>query len=268
MAVYICVQGHEIDYDDTPSDAVEFLNNLIVHAKRGATEAELVQLIYSRDNPILGSYPGCGRGTVTNETLQNPIYRIMHDILFRARLKGIGVTAEEVSRPFNVTIIEAAQRTRIAPVAIERTIRMYLIESWKKDGEHYLRPEDVERLAVDSQSPATLQYAGPIGTPLLARIGNKTGVSFRVKCPTALRGVERDGLGGNIGTIPAGWESIAIGYSKEFEDTTVRTLLVIAPDDRENAIEHEGFYVRGRFAVVQKRTADRGGKAWRDFEPK
>jgi hypothetical protein len=50
------------------------------------------------------------------------------------------------------------------------------------------------------------------------------------------------------GTIPAGWERLAILTSS---DGGLR-LFEIVPGDEHNVVEHHGFYVRGPFRISQK----------------
>jgi hypothetical protein len=104
----------------------------------------------------------------------------------------------------------------------------------------------------------------PAGAVLHARIGNAPGASFRVKSPFDLVAVERHGRT-LAGTFPAGWRRIGVmsgaGTDAAFFD--------LVPADQENRIERGGFYLRGRFRVVQAITGrpQRASEAFRAFRP-
>ncbi|MBS2025329.1 MAG: hypothetical protein JST92_23250, partial [Deltaproteobacteria bacterium] len=46
----------------------------------------LFALVYGEDNPILAPRPEAGRGFLTRESLADPLYVVLQDLLFRKRV--------------------------------------------------------------------------------------------------------------------------------------------------------------------------------------
>lgn len=269
---YQTIQGHEFDVDDSPPGTIEFLSSVILLAGRGASEDELVELIYSDQNPTLGPYPFGGRGAVTRETLENPAYWAMGDLLFRARLARRGVSTEQAAERYTLLVSEAAKRLGVSRAAVQKAIQTRRLESWVKDERHYLCADDVDRWAsslTETRRGFSPEAPEAVGAPLAARLGGVPGVTFKLKVSEQFLATERESGHVFVGTIRAGWKLLAVSYSDRDGDEGEqrRTVLVLVPGDTDNAIEHHGFYLRGRFKVLHKRTGERASRAWQEFQP-
>lgn len=271
MLTYTTAQGHELQYDDTPPGAVAFLSRVLALASHGGTtEDDLIELIYSAANPILGPYPFGGRGAVTRETLDNPIYHVMTDCLFRARLAAHGKAPEQAGARYTLTVTEAAGRVGVSRAAIQKAIKTGRLDSWVRGGQYYLWPDDVDRFAAalpETRRGYVSDDAPAVGAPLVARVGGTPGVTFRLKVSEAYDATSRESGHVFTGTIRAGWKTLAVSYSSKTDTGTHRTFLLVVPGDKETEIEHEGFFLRGRFTVQSKRTGERAAVAWREFQP-
>jgi excisionase family DNA binding protein len=267
---YTTIQGHEFEITDNPPGTLAFLERVKDSARAGATEDQLVELIYSDANPTLGPYPFGGRGAVTRDTLDNPAYWAMGDLLFRARLAARGVSADHASARYTLTVTEASKRLGVSRAAVTKAVATRRLESWVRDGQSFLCPDDVDRWAASLQEsrrgPAPEQPAA-VGGPLEVSIGNKPGVFFKLRAPSYLEAFESGHHG--KGYVHAGWKLIAVSYSGKSEATgeTVRTFLLIGPSAGMRAIECHGYYLRGCFKILKKLTGESAGKAWKEFKP-
>lgn len=89
---HTCFDGFVIAYE-APPDTDAFLARV-----RRATEDPsidsrgLFALVYSEDNPILTPRPEAGRGFLTRDSLADPLYVVLQDLLFRKRVACAGRT--------------------------------------------------------------------------------------------------------------------------------------------------------------------------------
>lgn len=136
--VHQTVSGHLITFVPTPEVEI-FLNKLKVLAKdSNKTEKDLILFTYSPDNPILDPNLVSGRGYVTKETLKNPAYYIMVDLLYRKAVDEQGIDLDLISDGFTITISEAAKELGVHVSAIRQAILAHRLPSWKKNHKHYL----------------------------------------------------------------------------------------------------------------------------------
>lgn len=245
-----------------------FLERVLALAKSGASDDDLITLIYSSENPILAPYPFGGRGMVTKETLEDPLYHIMSDLLFRARLARGGKTVEDYLERFTLGVTEAAKRLGISRSALHKAIQERRIDSCRKAGSYYLTPNDVDRFATnlpETRRGMAPQKPGP-GAPLEVRIGTNPAVQFALKAPKELTVLEHDGGRAVKGVLRAGWASIAVGYQSRLNEKQEEGIWLLVPSDKESALELAEFYVRGRFKVKQKQTGKTTVNRFHDFK--
>jgi hypothetical protein len=107
--------------------------------------------VYGRENPLLegGLFPG--KGTVTREVLENPLYRVLADHLVRKRLALDGVDPKKLAGKFTLTVSDAAARKGVTPSAIRQAIHAGRLVSWVKNREYFLEPRALD--SVDLGTP-------------------------------------------------------------------------------------------------------------------
>jgi hypothetical protein len=163
MATHVALSGHVIDYPEPAPKVARFLarvRELVDDPK--ASEDDVVALVYSRENPILDHTVFPTRGAVTRDVLENPVYRVMTDLLFRKSVAERGLDVERIAREFTVPVSDAAARLDIHESAVRQAIAAQRLASWVKEGRHYLRPRDVEAFQVSARGPRA-GAAGPRG---------------------------------------------------------------------------------------------------------
>ena len=102
---------------------------------------------------------------------------------------------------------------------------------------------------------------------LLAKVGSKDGASFRIKAAGSF--VIKKGRRSTEVGVPAFRRAAIYVTGRRSEDRKLGRLLVIepAPDDEPTEYEFHGFYVRGRFRIVDKINQHSDAHhAWQAFE--
>ncbi len=138
---YITTSGHTVELDATSADYA-FLDRLERESPRGS--AAMIVLAYSHENPFLDTSTHPSLGVVTKDTLDNPAYRAMTDLLFRQRMVETGIDAGELAAQHTVTVAEAAVILSVHESAVRQAIAARRLASWVKGGKHYMKPSSVE----------------------------------------------------------------------------------------------------------------------------
>ncbi len=102
---------------------------------------------------------------------------------------------------------------------------------------------------------------------LTAKVGNKDGVSFRLKARQSF--VIKKGRRSTVIGVPAFHRAAIYMTGRRSENRKLGRLLVLesAPNDEPTEYEFHGFYVRGRFRIVEKvNQHSEAHHAWQEFE--
>ncbi|HWA29144.1 MAG TPA: hypothetical protein VG734_26070 [Lacunisphaera sp.] len=249
--IYETLTGHRIEYDADPK-IDKFIKRLVTLVEdRGASEGDVIALLYGRENPILDQSVFSNRGAVTRAVLENPVYRVMTDLLERKRLTPKQI--EKTAARYTLTVKDAAERAGTHESAIRQAIAAGRLPSWKRAGVHYLDP-----VTVDALHPGT---RGPVA-PLEYRAGydERSKAFLRIKAPTGELPVDKSNPEEDDAITR--WKRVAVltaGGGKA-------RLFVLEPAAEKNEIKFHDYSVRGRFKVVQKvNDAARARVAWKDF---
>lgn len=107
----------------------------------------------------------------------------------------------------------------------------------------------------------------PSTPALTAKLGSKDGVSFRIKAPETF--VIEKGRRSTVIGVPTFRRAAIYMTGRRSEGRKLGRLLVIepAPEDEPSEYEFHGFYVRGRFRIVDKINQHSDAHhAWQAFE--
>ncbi len=263
MQTYKLLSGETITYESSP-----FLTRVRdAAADPGVSPDELLDLIYSEQNPILKSGVLPGRGVVTRAAFENPIYHIMLDLLEQKRLQQ-GALDQEVSSDaqFTMTVGEAAAALGISESAVRQAIYAKNLAARKIKNAWRIYPAGVEAYKVGNQGPAPERL-------LQIRLGAVDGLSCKVKSVEQLSDKVKD-AGVTTGTLTC-WRRIAViigGSSVEKvpgqKGYTFWDLTIGDYGAENESIEHDPFYVRGPFRVVRKIEHSREAvEAFKSFAP-
>jgi excisionase family DNA binding protein len=256
---YETLSGHKIEYPDPDAK----LERLLKRARellddRKATEDDLVVLIYGDENPLLDRTLFPERGMVTKEVLENPAYHVLCDLLARKRAAIKGQTAEQLGRPFTLTVPQAAELLKVSEDTINRGIRARRIPSWVKDGQRYLDPRVLPALDLGTRGKPP-----PGFERLKVCVGSSHAATFQVKHPGGVLPAHAERIPFTMETTLQRWRQIAVltgGHDR-------LRMLVLEPGEKKERFEFEGYFVEGKFSIVKKINDSKAArKAWEGFE--
>lgn len=262
---YTTASGHTLDIDPTSADYA-FLERLERESVRGSNA--MITLAYSHENPFLDTTTHPSLGVVTKETLENPAYRAMTDILFRQKMVEAGVTLQELAAQHTVTVAEAAIKLGVHESAVRQAIAAQRLASWVKNGKHFLKPSAVEAF---QRTSSITSKRGP--APAALRPGREPS---REACFVVL-----------IGTVPEGTLKIAghreltdekrargliegrventqaLGIMSESKtDGATFRLVSLDPSERAQEVRLGSLFVTGRWRLLHVNNGRAARRAW------
>jgi hypothetical protein len=205
--VHTTISGHRIAFPEPEGETQAFLKRVRVDAADPkVTENDLIATIYGNDNPLLAPGIVPGRGMVTRETLANPLYRVLIDLLDRKRMDEKGLAIEDIAARYTMPVSAAAAELEISTSAVLQAIAAGRLPSWLKDGKHFLPPAAVAAFKPERRGPARV---GPrladlgvsmenaaAGAARVARMGLPVSSLVKAAKVIAQRGVSIPGGGG------------------------------------------------------------------------
>lgn len=266
MERYTTTSGEVIEYPAPAADVARYLARVIDAANDPrVTENDLVELVYSKDNPIMNTTLFPGRGAVTKEVFANPVYHVMHDLLFSKRLLvEHGERTGAVVRGLSVT--EAAEQLGMSPSAVRQAVRRGDLEATKVRGAHSIDPASIVtyRGRVKRRGPRGAGAPDELGPALRIRTGNEPEHSFRVKA-LGVEVIEKTRLenGGRMTTaVVPSFERAAVVFSGK----EMNRMFVLEPADELDSFDFGSFRIEGRYRVVEKINGGASAaKAWKTF---
>jgi excisionase family DNA binding protein len=254
MERYTTIAGETIEYETPSHDIAAFLARLFDAAHDpSVTESAMVELIYGSGNPVLRQDIIPGRGVVTKEVFQNPLYQVMTDLLGVKRIQ-LGTLDPEAARDeYTITVTEAAERLGVHPSAVRQAIAAGRLDAVKRGHQHLIRPHALESFKVARKKSIPR-------TALRARVGNDEQGSFRFRVAggeleeTGRKGRRIDGV---VRSWTKAWV-ISGGASSNYR------FFELTPSDEENEVAWGPFFVKGRFSVAKENNARRAHEKWRE----
>ncbi len=256
--IHEALSGHRIEYPDPEPNVEKFLKRVraIVEDPKGKTD-DVIALVFGLENPVLEQSMFPERGAVTKEVLDNPVYHVLSDLVARQYLKASRQPVEVLAKPYTLTVAEAAERKGVTPDAIRKAIRARRLPSWVKEGETYLNPRTLDLVEFGSRGPVDAKTEA-----LHARVGCTREAQFMIR--------HRKGIFPDGGTVPYSvegdikhWRRVAVlsgGHDR------IR-MLVLEPSDEPFRFDFEGFFVEGKFTIVEKINSSAAArKAWEGFK--
>lgn len=133
---HTAVNGYVIHCRPTLEEAAYLERLRVALLDDAVTRDAFVALIYNAENPVMQRRVDDTRGWVTTETLANPVYRVMFDLLFRKQHDADELARLEAAH--NIPLSEAADSLRIHVSAMRQAVAAGRVSSWLKDGKHYV----------------------------------------------------------------------------------------------------------------------------------
>jgi excisionase family DNA binding protein len=226
---YTSMTGDQITYDsaERPEAAAFIARVRIATYSPQVTVNQLVDLVYGIDNPILLQGQVAGRGMVTPEVMQDPLWYIMTDLLNRKLAEADILNAErfklsyeehqKIAKPpaeFSMTIAQAAEQLGLTPNAVRAAVKRDALEARKIGGRWLLNPSDV----ADYRPVRGRQHRRVIeSTPLVVTIGNMPGWSAAVEHDGEFRELRREGKRIVVGEI-TNWTKAMLRIKRNRKD--------------------------------------------------
>ena len=258
MPTHNTINGRTIEYEPTPVEA-KFLHRVEAAVKKPSiSEAELRSLIYGAENPLLEQQ--AGYSFVTATAFENPVFRVLLDLLDRKRVQTGSLDPEKAAARYTLSVAEAAERLGIRDSAVRTAVLEGRLPSWTKDGQIRLAPASIDSYEVSRR-----------GRPprLLVTCGSKAGASMRVRIIGGELEVSSK-TGGIVDGAVNRWEKVGVitsarRKSRGVEEVTYRYWL-LTPGGKQRRIELEPFKVVGRFTIAEQKNGKAASDAWHDLE--
>lgn len=261
---YTTTSGEVIEYPKPNADVAAFLARVIAATNDPrVTEAELTELVYGRENPILdhGIFPG--RGAVTPQVFANPLYRVFTDLITqKSILEGTFVPARDRAS-YTLTVAEAAERIGVTPDAVRKAIRAKRLPASHRQGTYLIDPRDADTyrdLVLPRGVPRKGAASSDDSEPAIrARCGSEPGRSLRIKGPDTVVVEKR----GNVVDVEARTFDRAIVATS---GPSTQHAYELEPATETSRIEWGPFFVEGRFRIAREITNTRDASAaWHSF---
>ncbi|MGE0792506.1 MAG: helix-turn-helix domain-containing protein [Sandaracinaceae bacterium] len=267
MERYTTTAGEVIEYPRPAPEVAAYLARVMkaAHDPR-VSEGELIELVYSKDNPLLDATVMPGRGAVTKAVLADPVYHVILDLLFAKRVQ-VEATARAAASSGatmrdGLSVADAAKQLGMSESAVRQAIARGDLEATKVRGAHSINPASVESYR------ERVTRRGPTAEPALRiRMGNEPGHSFRVKVHTTdgstLELGEREKLESGGYVLPASvahFDRAVVSFSGE----KVHRLFLIAASDESDSFDFGPFGIAGHYKLIAKiNDPENAADAWK-----
>lgn len=238
---YTLTSGEVIEYPSPGAAIADYLAQVRQAAQDPTvTLGELVDLIYAEANPLLKTGIIPGRGAVTREVFDDPIYHVMIDQIAIKRIQTGTLDPEHAKLLFTMSVSEAAQKLGVSTSAVRQAIYTKRLAAQKVDGQWKLDPAAVDAYQVSNRGPTS---------PLEVVMGSATGISFSVLADVDLERDARGADGEVIGRF-RGWSRAGVKMVRNGDNSAA--FWELAPAGAETELSVDQFSARGRFEVARK----------------
>jgi excisionase family DNA binding protein len=146
---YETITGLELEFEADRKLAA-FVRRVERTAKSAeATEDDLIALVYSGDNPLLGR-SALGAPIATQKTVAHPAYRVLCDLIEQKRLADRGISVSQLAKRYTITVADAAERLGVHESAVRQAIHAGRLSAWRKDQQYFLHPKWLEQFKQSS----------------------------------------------------------------------------------------------------------------------
>lgn len=240
------IAGEVIEYPKPSGELARFLARVVDATNDPRkSEAQLVELIYGRENPLLDQTIFPARGAVTKATFANPVYHVMLDLLDQKRVQTGALDPAAAAGQFSVTVTEAAAQLEVSDSAVRQAIKAGHLAAVKRGSQHLIDPASIATYR------DRVRRRGPQPEPALrVRMGNRKGASLRVKA-AGLQLVSKEDLEGGgqlIEAVVPNFERVAVAFSGK----KTNRMFVLEPGDEADFFDFADFRIEGRYRVVEK----------------
>ena len=145
MNTYTCLTGEVLTYPDPAPDVAAF----VAEAQRMTGDPavdyiHMVNFVGSEEkNPLLDRSVIPGRAIVTREVMNNPIYRVLKDLVAVKAVRLGLLDLDKAAQPYTVSVQSAADQLGLTTVEVRAEIDADEIDAIMRNGQWYLRPDSI-----------------------------------------------------------------------------------------------------------------------------
>src|SRR5688572_11563815 len=148
--VHKTLSGHRVEYPDPDPKLGRFLDRVReAFQDPKKTDDDMIGLIYGRENPLLEAT----NGMVTREVFENPVYRVLSDLIVQKRVIMDGTDPERIAAKYTLTVADVAARKGVSEDAIRKAVRENRLLSWVKGGSYFFEPRSIEAVPLGTRGP-------------------------------------------------------------------------------------------------------------------
>jgi hypothetical protein len=283
--LYSLVSGEVVEYPDQPAAVSAFLARVLAAVNDPAVSpAELLALVYGAENPILDTTTQPGRAIVTKAVFENPMFRVLADLVGRKQLLAAGQTPEQAVAAYTISVKDAAAQLGLTESSVRTAINNRKLSAVKRNGDWYIHPNSVasykvsnrgrKKAALDPLEADRAEVNAPAQAGGAAAkhgvtvfCGSAPGGSLAVRIANAELVVDHKKGNTVVGHFPPGWTRAAVRTTTS-NGVRVFELEPAAAMDAElpHEVQHLGFMVAGEFKVVKKHNATKAAaEVWKKY---
>lgn len=137
--------GEVIEYPTPAPEVAAFLERLRAAAADPAVSVgEFMDLLSGSENPILDREFVPGKYYVTRKVFDNPVYRVMSDMIATKQINLGLLDPEKVAATYTLSVNEAAERLDMTPEAVRTAIAARKLGGHLRNGEWYVHPRSID----------------------------------------------------------------------------------------------------------------------------
>jgi hypothetical protein len=283
--LYSLVSGEVVEYPDQSATVNAFIARVTAAVNDPAVSpAELLALVYGTENPILDTTTQPGRAIVTKAVFENPVYRVLADLVGRKQLLAAGQALPQAAMAYTMSVKDTSTALNLTESSVRTAIHNRKLSAVKRNGDWYVHPNSVasykvsnrgrKKAAPDSSEAKPVEPSVAVQPSDAAAehevnviCGSMPGGSLAVRIVNGeLVGVIKTGHLVS-GQFPPGWTKAAVKTTTG-NGVRVFELEPEAATDAElpHEVRHLGFMVAGEFKIVKKHNATKAAvEVWKKY---
>ncbi len=152
MPIYKLMSGETVEYPPPAPDVVAHLARLhAAAADPGVDVNRMIELVYGDENPILDRTLVPGRPMVTRAIFDNPVYRIMADLIGVKQVQLGFLDPALAEAAYAISVSEAAKQLGITESSVRAAIASRKLAARMRNWQWYTRPEAVAGYKVSNR---------------------------------------------------------------------------------------------------------------------
>jgi hypothetical protein len=146
------LSGEKLTFPLPDGPLADFVARVRVAANDPAVSInELLDLLYSADNPLLDTTILPGRALATRATLHNPVYHVLLDLLDQKRIQAGQLNLAAAHARYTVDVPQAARRLGITPASVRAAIQARRLAGVYQNGQWWVSEESLASYKVSNR---------------------------------------------------------------------------------------------------------------------